>query len=438
MDSTENTKSSKFENLLGETDPQQDAEVIEKLITARVNLLFKAPFFGNMAVRLKLTNADRWCSTAATDGRRFYYNSKFIDQLKSGEIEFLFGHEVLHACYDHMSRRDDRHPELFNIACDYAVNRDLVDHGVGELITSVPVLYDRQYGDMISEEIYDKLFDDIEQQMDSGCDGDGDGGAGGKGKIGKGNLDDLLDKMIDEHIAPSDDPESDKGDGNGPTQLTPEEREQIKNEIKDAMISSSAACEAGDTPLGVARLIKTLTNPKMDWRELLQQTLHSTIKADYSWMRPNRRNAYYDAIIPGMEPGTQIDIVVAIDTSGSISESMLRDFLSEISGIMETFTEFKIHLFTFDTQVYNPQFFTSENLKDITEYDIQGCGGTDFDCVFTHLAEEQVIPERLIFFTDGYPCGSWGDENLCETLFVIHGSTSIVAPFGLTAYYEES
>jgi hypothetical protein len=141
----------KFANLIGATDPKLDRVVREKLISARVGLLLKASFFGNLATRLKLINADEWCATAATDGRNFYYNTRFIEMLRPKEIEFLFGHEVLHCVYDHFGRRGDRDPQLWNIANDFCVNGDLVKHNVGEKITSVPCLYDRKYDGMSSE-----------------------------------------------------------------------------------------------------------------------------------------------------------------------------------------------------------------------------------------------------------------------------------------------
>ena len=123
---TQNKENEKFADLIGPTDPAVDRASREKLIGARVGLLLNSPFFGNMATRLQLTNADDWCSTAATDGRNFYYNSRFVEMLKGKELEFLFGHEVLHCCYDHFGRRGDRHPMLWNIADDYAVNSDLI------------------------------------------------------------------------------------------------------------------------------------------------------------------------------------------------------------------------------------------------------------------------------------------------------------------------
>jgi len=421
---TQNTKDKGSNDLIGGTDPVLDKEVREKLIGARVGLLLKAPFFGNMATRLELTNADKWMPTAATDGRKFYYNSKFIDKLKPKEIEFLFGHEVLHCCYDHISRNGDRDRQLFNIACDYAVNRDLVKHNVGTLITTVDCLYDNQYNGMSAEEIYDVLYENAE----------------------KIDMDDLLDKMIDEHLEGDENNETGQGkkgngdnDGNGPSQLSKEDREAIKNEIKEAMMQASQAAGAGNTPAGVARMINDLTNPKMDWKELLRQSLESTIKTDFSWCRTSRRGWHIDAVLPGMIPGEETDIVVAIDTSGSISNTMLNNFLSEVQGIMDSFASFKIHLFAFDTEVHNPQTFTSDNLDDMSEYELMGHGGTDFECVFKYLVEHAIEPQRLVMFTDGYPwANEWGDADYCDTLFVIHGTTSIEAPYGVTTYYDEN
>ena len=414
-------ESDKFKNLCGPTDPKLDREIREKLITARVGLLLRASFFGNLATRLKLVNADEWCPTAATDGRNFYYNSRFVDMLKPKEVEFLFGHEVLHCVYDHFGRRGDRDPMLFNIANDYCVNADLKKHRVGEFITSVPCLYDAKYQDMSSEEIYDILYENAE----------------------KIDISDLIDKMLDEHLDGEGNGEGGKdGDGKengkGRPKLTPEERQQIKDEIKEAVLAAAAASDgAGNLPAGVRRIIEDMTAPKMNWRELLRMQLESTIKSDYTWMRNSRKGWHMDAIMPGMKLDPMIDIAVSIDASGSMGDKMLKDFLAEVAGIMEQFPNYRIHVLSFDTQVYNPQQFDSENLDDITSYEIHGGGGTDFDCVFQYFKDNEIEPKRHIMFTDGYPCGSWGDEQYCDTVFIMHGTTSIVPPFGQFAYYEE-
>ena len=146
-DTTVNEKEigDKFKDLIGPTDPAVDRDARERLVTARVGMLLRASFFGNLATRLTLTNADEWGPTAATDGRRFYYNSRFVMMLKPKELEFLFGHEVLHCVYDHFGRRGDRDPRLWNCANDFCVNSDLKKHKVGEFITTVPFLYDYKY-----------------------------------------------------------------------------------------------------------------------------------------------------------------------------------------------------------------------------------------------------------------------------------------------------
>ena len=426
MTSTTATKEDKkkFANLLGKTDPKLDREVREMLITARVGLLLKASFFGNLATRLKLVNADEWCSTAATDGRNFYYNSRFIKMLRPKEIEFLFGHEVLHCVYDHFGRRGERDHQLFNIANDYCVNADLIKHRVGEKITTVPCLHNPKYDGMSSEEIYDILYEKAE-----------------KLDIGK-----LLDQMIDEHLDGEGDPDGDTdGDGEdgdkkgkGRPVLTPEERQQIKDEIKEAMLAAAATVDgAGNLPAGVKRLIKELTEPQMNWRELLRIQLESTIKSDYTWMRASRKGWHMDAVMPGMKVDPMIDIAVALDASGSISETMLKDFLGEVQGIMDSFPAYKIHVITFDTEAYNPAQYDSDNLDDICDYEVKGGGGTDFDCVFNYLKAEEIEPKRLVVFTDGYPFGSWGDENYADTVWILHGTRTIEPPFGQYAYYGD-
>jgi predicted metal-dependent peptidase len=413
----------KFANLIGPTDPKLDREVREILVTARVGMLLRASFFGNLATRLKLVNADEWCSTAATDGRHFYYNTRFIKMLRPKEIEFLFGHEVLHCVYDHFGRRGNRDPQLWNIANDYCVNGDLKKHRVGEFITSVPCLYDSKFEGKSSEEIYDYLYENAE----------------------KISMDDLLDRVIDEHMdgddegngSGSDGEDGKEGKGKRP-KLSKEEREKIKDEIKEAMLSAAQTCDAGNLPGGVKRLIQNLTEPKMDWRELLRMQLESTIKSDYTWLRSSRKGWHVDAVMPGMKTTDAIDIAVAIDTSGSISDKQARDFLAEIRGIMESFDSYRIHLFTFDTQVYNPQQFDSDNLENIEDYDIQGCGGTDFEAIFEYLKSADIEPKKLVVFTDGYPFGSWGDPNYCDTVWIIHGNKTPDPPFGIWAEYEET
>jgi predicted metal-dependent peptidase len=417
------SRSKKFENLVGPTDPKIDALARERLVTARIGLLLKHAFFGNLATRLQLTNADEWLTTAATDGRKFYYNSRFVMMLKQKEVEFLVGHEVLHVVYDHLGRRDNRDAEIWNIANDYAVNADLKRHKVGEMITTVPCLYEKKYENWASEEIYEDLMKNVQYI----------------------SIDDLIDQMLDDHI--DGDGDSDDGDdetapdnprkGKGRPKLTEAEKEEIRQEMKQAILNAAQQAEAGSMPAGVERLIKQMTDPVMPWRELIQTNLTSAIKSDYSWMRPSRRGWHMDAVMPGMNPGEEIDVTVFIDMSGSISNKQGMQFLSEVAGMMEMFDGFRIRVACFDTKVYNMQEFTSENLDTVDEYQLHGGGGTDFDCIFHFLKEEAIVPERLIVFTDGYPFGSWGDADYCDTTWIIHGDPNPNPPFGAWAIYDD-
>lgn len=403
------------------TNPKIDAIAREKLITARVGLLLRAGFFGNLATRLKLINGDSWCSTAATDGRNFWYNSEFINRLSLKECEFLFGHEVLHVVYDHLGRRENRDPVLSNIAADYCVNQDLVDHNIGQKITTVPILLDRKYRGMSYEEVYDDLYKNAK----------------------KIDIKKLIDQMLDEHLDEDDgdgdgDGEEVDGSGKGRPKLSKDERKALRDEIKEAVLQAAQAAGSNDLPDGVKRLIKDMTESVIDWRELLLQQIQSTIKDDYSFMRINRRGWHMDAILPGTKYGETVDICVAIDTSGSIGNDELKIFLGEIQGIMDSYTGYNIKVWCFDTDVHNMQEFTQDNMKLISEYEPAGGGGTLFEANFEFMKENGIEPKKLVVFTDGYPNGSWGDANYCDTVWIIKGNPSAQPPFGIWAYYEDA
>lgn len=416
MTTTSSEKPKAGGRLTENTDPALDRTVREKLVTARIGLLLRAPFFGNLATRLELVNADSWLGTAATDGRKFYYNTEFVNKLKPKEVEFLFGHEVLHNVYDHMGRNGSRDRRLFNCAADFCVNADLIEQRIGDKIT--PCLYDPKYKGWSAEEVYDDLYEKAE----------------------KIDISELLQQMIDEHLDDKEtDDDGEEGEGKRP-RLSQAERDAIKDEIREAMLQAAQAVGASNLPAGVKRLIKDLTKPVVNWRELLEQQIQSTVKDDFSWMRPNRRSWHMDAVMPGMKPGTQIDVCVAIDTSGSITESDLRDFLSEVKGIMEAYDEYKIRVITWDTSVYNPQEFNSDNMADITTYEPGGGGGTDPHCVWEWLKENDIEPKKLIMFTD-YCFFGWRPkdvEDYCDTVWVIKGNKEAEPEFGVWAHYDEA
>jgi predicted metal-dependent peptidase len=391
-------------------------KIVEKLITARIGLLLRHPFFGNLATRLKLVDATEWCGTLATDGRHFYYNNDFVNKLTPKEAEFGFAHEVLHNVFDHMGRRESRDPKLSNIAADYAVNQICKDERIGVFPSFMKVYQDDKYRGMSYEEIYADLYEKAE-------------------KIDVGGLGELLDEHLDGEGDEDGDGEGDK-EGKGRPKLTPEEKKAIRDEIKEAMVAAAQSAGAGKVPAGVRRLISDFTEPKMDWRQLLRQSIQSIFKSNFSFTRPNRKSQHCGAILPGMMNDETIDVSIAIDMSGSISDTQAMDFLSEVKGIMDEYVDFKLDLWCFDTRVYNYEKFTGDTADEIMSYKVKGGGGTDFDANWEFMKDNDIQPKKFIMFTDGYPCGSWGDEDYCDTLFIIHGNDTIISPFGQTAHYK--
>ena len=401
-------------------------EVLDKIIVARVGLLLRHPFFGNMATRLKIQSCDDWCPTAATDGRHLYYNTQFFNELTEKQIEFVIAHEILHCAFDHLTRREDRQPTLHNIACDYLVNNLLVREGIGEKVTQIPIIQDFKYEGWSSEQVYDDLYENCE-------------------KINLSDLGELLDEHIDWEDDGSDKSNKDKGKTNGKgkgkaPKYSKEELRKIKEEIKEGMMQAAQAAGAGNVPGEIARMIKELTEPKMNWREIIQQQIQSTIKNDYTFSRPSRKGWHVGAILPGMNFEETIDIAIGFDMSGSIGDDQGRDFLSEVKGIMDQYKDFKIKCWCFDTKVYNEQDFSQDSSEELVDYKLMGGGGTEFMCNWQYMKDNDIQPKKFIMFTDGYPWGQWGEEDYCETVFVIHGhhDKNFEAPFGVTTHYEEA
>jgi predicted metal-dependent peptidase len=394
--------------------------IVEKLTTARVGLLLKAPFFGNMATRMQMIDASDWCPTAATNGRNFYYNKDFVSKLSVKKLEFLFGHEIGHCVFDHFGRVGSRDRQLSNIAQDYAVNQILVDERIGEKITEVNICLDPKYRGMAWEEIYDELYEKAE-------------------KISMEDLLKELGDVLDEHLKEGDgeNGSGDGKDGKGRPMITKEEAQKIKDEIKQAMIQSAAAAGADKVPGAIQRMIKDMTEPKMNWREFIRQEIQSIVRDDYSFSRPNRKAWHSGAILPGMKEATTIDVAIGIDMSGSIGDDDATTFLSEVKGILDQYEDFKVNLWCFDTDIYNHQEFSQDNGEDLLSYEPMGGGGTDFMRNWEYMKDMGIQPKKFIMFTDGYPFGSWGDEDYCDTLFIVKGNTTAEAPFGQTVIYEK-
>ena len=399
-------------------------DVMDRIIVARIGLLLRHPFFGNMATRLRIKAADDWLPTAAVDGRNLFFNTQFFNAMSNQEIEFVIAHEILHCVFDHLTRREDRDGQIYNIAADYIVNNLLVRDRIGTIPKLVDCYQDFKYDTWSSEEVYDDIFEQAKQ-----------------------NGDDFLNQLgelLDEHLDWEGDGEEDGNNNSNISSKQPkyskEQMREIRDEVKENMMTAAQSSGAGNVPAEIERMISKLTEPKMNWREILRQQIQSTIRNDYTFMRPSRKGWHMSAVLPGQNFDETIDIAVGIDMSGSIGNEQGEDFLGEVQGIMDEYQDYNIKVWCFDTKVYNEQDFTADGGERLEEYEIMGGGGTEFDCNWEYMKQHDITPKKFIMFTDGYPWGSWGDEDYCDTVFVIHSNRdrSLMAPFGLTTHYEDA
>ena len=369
-----------------------------KLTAARTKLILDKPFLGALVLRLPMEAADpEWCPTTATDARKFYYNRDFIDALTLDETQFMLAHEALHCALSHFARRAHRIKRRWDLACDFAINPLLIDDGLkappGSLVLE-------QFRDMTAEEIYPMLdeFEDQETLDNHAYDSDEKerGGRGGKpppdereqSRQGPGADD--RQSAADEH----------QGSGrSAPPPLTPDEQETLNIQWQQRLAGAAQqAMQAGKLGGAMGRMIDHLLQPQLPWRMLLARYLTTNARDDYSYMRPSRREG--DFILPSLR-SQQIDLVVALDTSGSIGESEFNEFIAELNALKGQLRA-RITLVACDAQLSDAGPWVYEPWEEFKLPDgIEGGGGTSFIPVFDWVGRSGLRPEALVYFTDG-------------------------------------
>lgn len=359
-------------------------EVVTQLTRARTGLVLDAPFFGMLALRLQLVEEPK-IPTAAVDGKHIFYNPEFIAKQSYEETKTLIGHEVMHCVFEHIGRRGDREPRRWNQAGDFVINDVLVDSGF------TPIkgwLHNRAYAGMTTDHVYEMLPPN-----------DGNGGAG--------------------------DPLDDCQDG------APDDATVNNVDWKIATVQAAQAAQAmGKLPGKLARFIDELTNPKVDWRAMLQRFISETSKNDYSWQRPNERFLGQGFYLPTLHSETMGEIVVAIDTSGSIDQATLNAFGSEIKAIVQTSRPSKTIVIYCDSDVNHVDEFGP---NDELHFEMHGGGGTAFKPVMDYVTENNITPVCLVYLTDLY-----GDHKFAAPDYPVLWccTTDVVASFGETIPIE--
>jgi predicted metal-dependent peptidase len=391
------------------TEPR---DVETKLARARTQLILDKPFLGALVLRLPMVEADpKWCRTTATDARSFYYNHEYIDALSPAQTRFVLAHEALHCALSHFARRQHRVKHRWDVACDHAVNPLLVKEG---LVPPPGTLLVDSFDDMTAEEIYpyidentaDRPMDqhvydeDDQQQSDSGEQrsgedpdrdrdedrpGDQPGEEPSEGSEAEGNR----------QPAAQDDS---AGGAPQPPPLDATEQDALDTQWQQRLAGAAqTAMQAGKMSGALARMVEHLLQPQLPWRMLLARYLSAAARDDYSFLRPSRREASY--ILPSLR-SSQINLVVALDTSGSVSDSEIGEFIAEVNAIKGQLRA-RITLLACDESVDPDGPWIYEPWEDFSlPKELAGGGGTRFVPVFDWLDAVGSQPDVLVYFTD--------------------------------------
>lgn len=374
-----------------------DIEV--KLAAARTRLIIDKPFLGALVLRLPMIEADpNWCKTTATDARSFYYNAEYIEQLSLSETQFILAHEALHCALSHFARREHRIKHRWDLACDFAVNPLLLGDG---LKAPPGTLYESSFAGMTAEEIYPSLEDnENDETLDQHI---------------YDRPDELRKKQNKDPNPPPPQPDEQKHNGKGADpQQQPDENTQgapqpppLSHDEMDTMSvqwqqrmagAAQQAMQAGKLSGDMARLVDFLLQPQLPWRMLLARYMTALARDDYSYTRPSTRRGD-PAIFPSLR-SSQVDIVIALDTSGSISMDEMKEFITEIDAIKGQMRA-RIILHACDAQLAAAGPWAYEPWEEFTLPDnTRGGGGTDFRPVFEWADGLDRTPDVLIYFTD--------------------------------------
>ncbi len=370
----------------------QDVET--KLSAARTRLILDKPFLGALVLRLPMEAANpNWCRTTGTDARTLYYNADYIADLSLNQTQFVLAHEALHCALSHFARRQHRVKHRWDLACDFAINPILISEG----LTPPPdALYMDMFAGMTAEEIYPMLDDmedvDSKQPQDQHLYDSDDNSSRGEGGAGGGNAQQPSNQPSEAELDPN------RGGAPQPRPLGETEKEQLGVQWRQRMAGAAQqAMQAGKMSGALARLVDHLLQPQLPWRMLLARYMTSVARNDYNYSRPSRREG--EAILPSLR-SSHIDVVVALDTSGSISAGEIDEFMSEVDAIKGQVSA-RITLHACDQQLAEDGPWEYEAWDEFEmPTSITGGGGTSFRPVFDWLERDGRRPDLLVYFTD--------------------------------------
>ena len=415
-------------------------ELIEEMGVriVRERLITMHPFTAGILIRLGLVPVwDKRCSTACTDGKQIYFDIDFWKSLNKDEQIFVMAHEVWHCVMLHFLRKESRDPQLWNIATDMEINSLLKDDGFK--VIKDCLLPPEEWKGLSAEKIYDKLLEKKNQQ-NSKQNSNQNGGKGNSNSSASNNNggdssddsygnNEVNGKSFDKHIY-EDMPQDEKNAGESSSGKGSEKKrsdgmpekgydpdfnpapqknasEGLAEEMRSAIIEEAQKAErtAGSLPSHISNVLGKYLKPEMPWKAMLAQFVTQQYSSSRKWFPVNRRHVWHDCYMQSRRDDA-LNIVVAVDTSGSCGEDLSK-FYSEITGLVKSFGKYNVTLIECDAQVaFAERYSDDENpFPKFDDIKWHGGGGTQFAPVFNYVSENQINPQAMVFFTDGYDYG---------------------------------
>ena len=374
------------------------ASVETKLRAARTRLCMEKPFLGALVVHLPFEPADQ-CPSIATDARKLYFNPRYIDGLSFAETQFVIAHVALHCALGHFARRGHRLRRRWDVACDHAINPLLVDEG---LRPPAGVLLDQRHRGLSAEEIYPLVSEEAHAQVLDLHASDGMAGFEDASRAGAARPQpDASDRAYYSDDAAWSDAGSTARRNDGAAaaiEQAPASMQELLQTWQTRLAQAAQQARlAGGLGASWQRLLGGLLAPRLPWRTLLARYLATFARDDYSFRRASRREG--QALLPRLH-SDQIEVCVVLDTSGSIAEAQLREFVSEIDALKAQIRA-RVTLHACDHALAPQGPWTAESWQPIVlPKALTGGGGTDFRPVFDWIRRERLRPDVLVYFTD--------------------------------------
>jgi len=350
------------------------SKIDEKISQAKAKLLVDYPYFGTLASRVDLVLNEN-IESFKSDGKKLEYNDDYLADLNVDEIEFILANAAMHKTLAHDMRRQNRSGWLWQMATDIAINDMLLENG---LEMPYGAEYRKRFAGMYAEEIYEELKSDILRD----------------------------DEDLEYEADDSDDvekKENQEQDSKQELDETKSSQETLESEIlqeqlfaEEAIALLESKLKMGEAPESIERFFNLHGFAKINWREELRSALDRYFRDDYTLMPPSKKLLSQGIYLPSTISQT-FRLVIAVDSSGSVDEELLNEFLSEVNFLMMLTQNYQIDLLVCDDKVHSHKTFYSGDQLDV---ELQGGGGTDFRPVFKYIDENFDDVKLLLYFTD--------------------------------------